>query len=298
MQAVQQLFAVVKLLFGPGVDVDTVDRRKEDAFVAAVSRGHLVVFDNVDGGIDWLNDRLATCATGGQITLRKLYTTNETEIIRPRCFIALTARTPRFRREDVADRLLLFRVQRLREYVPDRKMIARILTHRNEILSGLLDDLSEIVLALRKGKPEESLRFRMADFGTMALFLARTADGETGAQSVRSLLGKMEEEQGDYAVEDEPLCHALDLWLEQGGNSGRAMTTRDLFEELSRLAKDHGLYWPYRNAISFGRRLSSAWPALTRRIPGWRESHRGRTQVFRFGTDGSEETLNFENEKA
>lgn len=276
---------ILKTLFGPAADVESVHRNKEDAFVASISGGHLVAFDNVDGRIDWLNDRLATCATGGQITLRKLYTTNETETFRPRCFLALTARTPRFRREDVADRLLLFRVERLQEFRPERELIDGIAAHRNEVLSAILNDLNEIVRALRSSEPDDHVRFRMADFGTMAVFLARTADGEEGADAVRSILAKMEEEQGDYAVEDEPLYHALGLWLEREGNTGRALTTRELFEELSRTAKDHGLYWPYRNAVSFGVRLASVWTPLTRRIPGRRETQHGRTRVYRFGDE-------------
>jgi hypothetical protein len=284
---------ILKTLFGRAADVETVHRNKEDAFVAAISGSHLVTFDNVDGRIDWLNDRLATCATGGQITLRKLYTTNETETFRPRCFLALTARTPRFRREDVADRLLLFRVERLERFRPERELIEASVAHRNEVLTGLLNDLNEIVRALRVGDPDDQVCFRMADFGTMAVFLARAAEGDSGADALRAILAKMEEEQGDYAIEDEPLYHALEFWLEGMGNRGRAATSHTLFEELSRIAKDHGLYWPYRNAVSFGCRLASVWTALTRRIPGERESQRGRTRVYRFGGEAPETPLDF-----
>jgi len=274
---------ILKALFGPAADVETVHRNKEDAFVASISGSHLVAFDNVDGRIDWLNDRLATCATGGQITLRKLYTTNETETFRPRCFLALTARTPRFRREDVADRLLLFRVERLQSFRPERELIEGVAAHRNEVLTGLVNDLNEIVRALRRGEPDSQVGFRMADFGTMAVFLARTAEGDLGADTLRAILARMEEEQGEYAIEDEPLYHALELWLERDGNPRREVTTRELFEDLSRTAKDHGLFWPYRNAVSFGVRLASVWTPLTRRISGRRETPHGRIRVYRFG---------------
>ena len=107
---------ILRLLFGPSGDVTSLEREREDAFVAAITHGHFVVLDNLDGNISWINDRLAVAATGSLIQRRRLYTTNEAVVYRPRCFLAVTSRDPRFRRDDVADRLILLNVERLQQF--------------------------------------------------------------------------------------------------------------------------------------------------------------------------------------
>jgi DNA primase len=59
-----------KMLLGDRFDVTPI--AKEDDFDATISNNYVVCFDNVDGKIDWLNDRLAHTATGKMIQKRKL----------------------------------------------------------------------------------------------------------------------------------------------------------------------------------------------------------------------------------
>jgi len=106
------------LLFGRDFEVTALRRDKEDAFDSAICHNHFVVFDNVDAKISWLEDKLAVTATGHAIRLRRLYTTNEEALYWPRCFIALTSRTPQFRRPDVADRLLILSMAQRSMFAP------------------------------------------------------------------------------------------------------------------------------------------------------------------------------------
>jgi hypothetical protein len=52
------------LLCGAEFDVTGLSRGREDAFVAAVSNRVIVALDNADSRIPWLEDSLATYATG------------------------------------------------------------------------------------------------------------------------------------------------------------------------------------------------------------------------------------------
>ncbi|MGH9357708.1 MAG: hypothetical protein ACRD1O_00865 [Terriglobia bacterium] len=65
------------LLCGTEFDVTGLSRDREDAFVAAVSNRVIVALDNADSRVQWLEDALATYATGLRYRLRRLYTTNE-----------------------------------------------------------------------------------------------------------------------------------------------------------------------------------------------------------------------------
>ena len=108
------LKAILRVLFGKKAQVLSLSKEKEDAFLAAVTSQHLAALDNLDGEIKWLPNHLATVATGGDVPLRKLYTTNELVRYPVRCFLALTSREPEsMSRDDVADRLLTLKVDRM-----------------------------------------------------------------------------------------------------------------------------------------------------------------------------------------
>ena len=100
-----------QVVIGPGFDVVSLSREERD-FDALVTNSPMVAFDNVDSGPAWLENRLATLATGGQIGRRELYTTNRQVTFPIKAFAAVTSRTPPFRRDDVAERLLPIRLAR------------------------------------------------------------------------------------------------------------------------------------------------------------------------------------------
>ena len=100
---------VGRLLFGASFNVMSLSNDPKD-FDAAVTHDHFVAVDNADTPVRWLNDRLAVAATGGTLKRRALYTTNRLVEYPIRAYLGITSRTPHFHRDDVADRLLLFRM--------------------------------------------------------------------------------------------------------------------------------------------------------------------------------------------
>jgi hypothetical protein len=134
------------LLFGEKFDVTPLPEDQKD-FDAAVTNSHYVVIDNADSKCKWLNDRLATVATGGNIKRRALYTTNKLIDIPTRCFLAITSRTPGFRRDDVADRLLLLKLERLNNFISSKTFYEEIIEHRNEIMTEVIRHLQDIIRA-------------------------------------------------------------------------------------------------------------------------------------------------------
>jgi DNA primase len=162
---------VMKMLFGRRFDVTQI--AKEDDFDAAISANHLIGLDNVDGRVLWLNDRLAHTATGKMIQKRELYTTNKNVRFFPKCFLSLNAREPKFKRDDVVDRLLLFRVERLSSFRSEQSIITDILTHRNQLWSEYLNDLNSIVAALAQDSETFTSKHRMADWAELAWRIAK-----------------------------------------------------------------------------------------------------------------------------
>jgi len=241
---------LLKVLLGSKFDVTSIT--KEDDFDAAVTANYIVAFDNVDGRIDWLNDKLAHTATGKMIQKRELYTTNRNVRFFPKCFLMLNARTPQFKREDVTDRLLLFRTETLDQKRSEAEIITEVMKMRNEIWSELLNNLNKIVEAFAKANRDFTTVYRIADWAKTAFKIAEIL--EQGEEFL-ALLDKMDKAQSEFLLEDDPIFICLDAWLATKKNVGREVTSSTLFNDFQNIAKEEGISFPYRNATSFGIRL-------------------------------------------
>jgi len=260
--------AIGKLLFGPEWTVSALRRDKEDAFDAAIFSNYFVAYDNVDGGIDWLNDKLAVTATGHELPLRTLYTTNELKTYRPHCFVALTAREPKFRRDDVCDRLLITRMKRLETFSDERSLLSPIIGQRVALWRELVSDLQRILLTLSLPQGPWKTSHRMADWAALAYRIAQTGGIEKNFECV---LDKVVQAQEDFSVEEDVLARVLDQWLEEPANLGRPIVTTDLYREVLSIAEsERSLYDISRtslaNSIAFGRHLGTVLPTLNRRF--------------------------------
>ena len=114
-----------QMLFGPKFQVMGMSHEPKD-FDAAVTGDAFVGIDNADANVPWLDDKLAVVATGGMLKRRLLYTTNQLVEFPITAFVAITSRTPHFRREDVADRLLLFHVERLETFGAEGELLSEL----------------------------------------------------------------------------------------------------------------------------------------------------------------------------
>jgi len=130
------------LLYGPHFDVTPLPHKSDD-FDVTITNSDFLAFDNADSRCSWLEDRLAIVATGAQIRRRVLYTTNDMASIPVRCALGITARTPRFRRPDVAQRLLMMKVAPLppHRFVSESQLVKAVLDNRDAIMIELVGHL-------------------------------------------------------------------------------------------------------------------------------------------------------------
>jgi hypothetical protein len=222
------------LLFGKDFNVASLSDDPKD-FDAAVTNSHYVVIDNADDRKSWLDDKLAVSATGGNVTKRELYTTNRLVDFPIRCFLAITARTPAFRRDDVADRLLIMRVGRIRDFKSEKRMISEVLKDRDVIMSEVVHHLQEVVCALRDYKDNK---------------YAKVYD------QVKIIFEKLALEQSYFTLEDDPIFDLLFKWVPE--NEGREVTSAELCNELTALAIKSKIAFPYEEKVqAFGQRLNN-----------------------------------------
>jgi hypothetical protein len=133
-------------------------------FWPMVTKNKLTIVDNADTFRDWINDALASCATGGTVSIRKLYTSNDELSIPITSFIGLTAADPKFTRSDIADRLLIFPLTRYELFMGEKGLINKLKPVRNAFMSVIFETLKDCLKA--QNKTDMPCITRMADFET------------------------------------------------------------------------------------------------------------------------------------
>lgn len=277
------------LLFGNEYEVMGLPA-DEDKFDTTVTNSFFTVFDNLEKNPDWLADRLCIIATGGTISKRVLYKTNQSVNYRLRCYVAFTTMGFPITRKDVVSRLILLRTKALKEdsQISETILQDEVINNRDLIMSEVIDELQKIVAILWKFRNEEiRVSFRATDFATFAIKVMR---GFGKADLIRLILKKLKTVQKEFSrkklTENEILIKVLNLWVPL--NEGRNLTTHDLFYELSNTAKQEGLNLHINGknekgkVRSFGHKMGKLLPLLKQmfKVERLNVRSRGRKWVF------------------
>jgi hypothetical protein len=260
-----------KILFGPGFNVTDVANASPKDFDAVVTHRYFMALDNADTKNKWIEDRLAISATGCSQDRRELYTTNELVSATRKSFIGITARTPNFRRDDVAERLLIMKVKKIENVVSEDELLKEIMNHRNEIMTEILTLLQAAVEAL-EDKKKEVHQFRMADFANFAVKWARRVGNEDW---IREIFTKLSAEQSQFALEEEEIFDLMKglASKQQDGKTISDITNRELCERLTEIYDErHGTVgregtskWEFANEYKkFGFKMRSILADLKR----------------------------------
>jgi hypothetical protein len=256
---------IQKLLFGPKVNLLSIEKDKQDGFIATITTDPIALFDNLDEQIPWLPYTLSRLATGVTFSRRQLYTTNQKVEFPGVSWLGITARTVRFmeNQPDLPDRTLVLKLGRLLDRQPEGELQRAVAQHRDALWSELLDELNHIVGYLRQDSGPVRISFRMADFAALAL---RVATLWNCRKQVEEAFIKLEGAQADLALEKDPIHQVLEIWLRDEGNHGKALDAGTLHEDWSTIARQHRINWPFGSGRSLGQALNHLQFALKERF--------------------------------
>jgi hypothetical protein len=223
-----------------------LSRNKEDDFGVLLLRSPICVFDNLDAYIDWVPDAVCGYTTSGKWTKRKLFTDAEELTIKPHAFIAVASKNPAsFRREDVADRCVILRLERRERFTRFSALEQAVKDLRPQLFGEYLYYVNKIVAEIRQGalKQQADENHRMADFASLARVVGKVLDW--GESTVDNLLLAIQDEQGAFINEEDPLVELLHKWISYKPNGrssiGREISLFSLFSELESLAQGSGI---------------------------------------------------------
>lgn len=281
------LRSIGHFMFGEEWEPSTMPDNAED-FIAKVGNHSLAGIDNYDDGEPWANDLLAAVATGARVEKRELYTTNDMAVVKPKCFLALTSRDPPFRRDDVADRCLVFRLSRVSDdVVGESTYLKQPLIYRDDVWSDYLDNLNAIIR--QRNSRDDSFRttsHRMADW---ALF-AEDIDEALDMGVADELLDGMQQERAFFALENEPLRLVVDEWMKQHPSGGEYEAS-ELLDDFRAAADETGVMFEYASSRGLSKGLSSLSDEL-KELFGMEVVERGRgAKKYKFpprGTGGDQ----------
>lgn len=200
------------LLVGPGFGAVAMPEDTDD-FEALVTGTPFAVLDNVQKfrNSSSIQGLLMIAATGGGVSKRELYSTNQHVTFRMQATLYLSAIQSPFRGDEVANRLLIFPTQKLESYRPSAEIAEEFNAHREEIMGEVVVRVQNILKALYDNQTMViRTPFRMADF---AAFFLKVASHEGWREDADRLLAAVGESQGSYAVEDDVVIELLSLWI-------------------------------------------------------------------------------------
>jgi hypothetical protein len=238
----------------------SLPRDTRDLFVVAMN-GHVLVFDNLSSMSAEISDGLCRLSTGGGFSTRALYTDSEEVIFQGQRPIAMTSITDVANRSDLADRLLIVRLEVIpdEQRRPEEELRSAFEAARPRILGALLDAVSHGIMQL----PHTRLNRlpRMADYAVWVRAC------ETAIWSAGMHLAAYENNRFDAVdtvLDSDPVAMALRQHMEC--RSEHTMTATELLAALSALVGDHvrrGRQWPV-SARGLSGQLTRLAPALRR----------------------------------
>jgi len=280
---------LLRLLFGQWAQVSGVPIKSDDFSVTA-SHYHLYAMDNLDTMEPWLQDKLARISTGAMDEYRKLYTSKELGILKYRCWIAVTARTPdTLRRDDLADRLLLLPLNRVQD--EDRKRESLFLQEIDELRNAwwgeLLTNLNDVVKELQDGYLPAQSTLRMADWEALGRLMSIKTDKEDLWDEI---VLDLKLAQANFLADGEIVIEAIDAWLNDstysatkgGNNLNRWVTARQIYTEAQTTlfnGNKPDSDWP-RSVKAFGKRLMNIKSILKDRYDMETREYRNQLQYY------------------
>jgi energy-coupling factor transporter ATP-binding protein EcfA2 len=241
-----------------------------EQWAVAAAGSWLVVLDNISGVAPWLSDALCRAVTGDGLVRRRLYENDDLTVLKFRRVVALTSIDPGALRGDLADRIVLFDLERLRRRAEERQQEHDFHQAWPRLLGALLDLACNVLRVLPEVHVADAPR--MADFARIVAATDRVL-GTNALSAYRALSERIAAD----VVEADPVAEAVRKLAEAAGTwQGTAS------ELLAKLTAELGEQRPPRSWPATPRGMTAA---LTRAAPALRQVGVRVEQAGRQGHD-------------
>lgn len=247
---------IMKVLDSPDAEVLEIVTDKQDSLRASLESHRMIVLDNLENsGVRWLIDTLNRLATGANIELRRLYTTNETDVFKPEIFVAMTSINMPFAEDTLVSRILPLEMQQLKNPIPEYKLQRQLNSSMAGLWADMLLKLNQIVATLRRSNLEEPpIASRLADFTVFCKRIEKSGvvNGAALIKGLRSLVDR----QKLALMAASPAVEMLEDFLgTMPDDASKFHTMHELYSTLESIARTKKIRWPWNSAVAFGQHI-------------------------------------------
>lgn len=234
---------------------------KPDALRASMAAHRMIVLDNVEKvNVPWLPDVLNRAATGSQVEVRRLHTTNQMQKIIFNVYMVLTGTDLHYSDEALYTRILPIYLKKLDVYNSEGAMRSNIENNFNGFWKGMLIELNKVVAALKRNKDiNPPSQTRLADF---AVFCHKIADADfLDGDDLLKGLANLVDRQKELLKEMSPFFAIVDgLIKTRPDEMGSYMTLSEFYTRSQRYASQNKqpFNWPNPLALSSHIRMLEA----------------------------------------
>ena len=269
---------VLQTILGPEMadHLKTDTPSTSEAFDVAGSNFDYVLIDNADKYVDWFAQALSTAATGKARIDRTKYSDNDVSTFLSRAFVMISSRTPWFRQDDVASRLLIWHLKRMPAAVgvDEQDRYDEVLPRRNELMSAV----ARVIQRVLQGPEYESLdvkhESRLRNWIRLATWIGESYEPifrDSLNMAIENIVPLFQQ----FTSEDSDLPELISEWLTQSPsgymegkatNEYRVVTTGELRKELGNIAKDNNVKFRWNTIKSFGQYMNQQEESLKLRF--------------------------------
>ena len=247
-----------------------------EAFDVAGSNFDYVLIDNADKYVDWFAQALSTAATGKARIDRTKYSDDDVSTFLSRVFVMISSRTPWFRQDDVASRLLIWHLKRMPATVgvDEQDRYDEVQPRRNELMSAV----ARVIQRILQGPDYEGLNVkhesRLRNWIRLATWIGESYD-PVFRDSLQEAIANIVPLFQQFTSEDSDLPVLISEWLNESPpghmdgtatNEYRVVTTAELRRELGNIAKDNNVKFRWNTIKSFGEYMNQQEESLKLRF--------------------------------
>ena len=269
---------VLQTILGPEMadHLKTDTPSTSEAFDVAGSNFDYVLIDNADKYVDWFAQALSTAATGKARIDRTKYSDNDVSTFLSRAFVMISSRTPWFRQDDVASRLLIWHLKPMPAAVglDEQDRYDEVQPRRNELMSAV----ARVIQRILQGPDYEILNVkhesRLRNWIRLATWIGESYD-PIFRDSLNVAIENIVPLFQQFTSEDSDLPELISEWLTQlptgylegtATNEYRVVTTGELLKELGNIAKDNNVKFRWNTIKSFGQYMNQQEESLKLRF--------------------------------
>lgn len=290
------LVFIGKFFMSPDFSISKLPQK--DDFLIMARHKPIYFLDDINNPPKWLNNALTTIATGSSDDRRKLYTTDEPSQSKLKPYLGITSNSPKFRRNDVVDRLLIFHCERFSDGFTTKPMLFEPLEKKeiyDLVWSDYLDNLNDILGKVNNDLEEfmsKKSSHRIADWANFSRAIADVLG--VPKEERENVLERMNNERAMFALEKDPLRDALQKWEAKGFGlvekelddgtikvmgKDNYLSSSELMELLSELSDEFKN--SYKRSSSLGRRMENVFNEL-RQLYGLKKKYDPKSKHYKW----------------